>query len=497
MTDDGIKRDRYGRYLLPDPETGKLKAWTRATTIAGTLKDRFGLEQWDQRNIVYGIGQRQSLYAKAAAATLDDRKILDGIARDAKAAANSKAGADIGSALHAFTERVDRGEELTIPEPFDADVKAYTAEMEAAGILTLTGWIERVVICHDIGIVGTMDRLSTCPEWKRRPGDTHTLARVGDIKTAIDKVYATYDDDGNQTGTEQVNTVLRYGMADIPLQLAIYANASHWWNPQGEKWVEMPPVDRAVAMVYHVPAGMAECRIIEVDIAAGWEAVQTALKVRAWRKRKGLGQLVTSTVELQRSIRQTDPKADPTESGRRHLHSVGEEESVGVAPSTPAGSPNGGDEASSPSTPGKGGESGSPSLVDPPAPLSPPVGYVSGDVVLDESKWCTPSDCGWHIGGNRAEEMCPFHERYEWLRDRINAIKTHPEARARLARLWSLRDEIPTFPKGGPRDSEEISVIAGLCSLVEMEASLPFGEPDPHPDKPLLTPAERSRAAKT
>jgi hypothetical protein len=93
--------------------------------------------------------------------------------------------------------------------------------------------------------------------------------------------------------------------------------------------------------------------------------------------------------------------------------------------------------------------------------------------------------------------MCPFHERYEWLRDRINAIKTHPEARARLARLWSLRDEIPTFPKGGPRDSEEISVIAGLCSLVEMEASLPFGEPDPHPDKPLLTPAERSRAAKT
>src|SRR5690606_41320127 len=57
-----IRRDQYGRYILPDPVTGEEKPWTRVTTLAGTLADRRGLEKWAQRNIVYGLGQRQDLY---------------------------------------------------------------------------------------------------------------------------------------------------------------------------------------------------------------------------------------------------------------------------------------------------------------------------------------------------------------------------------------------------------------------------------------------------
>src|SRR5690606_2671448 len=49
LTRVGPKRDRYGRYLIPDPATGKERAWMRATTLADTLDDRYNLELWKLR----------------------------------------------------------------------------------------------------------------------------------------------------------------------------------------------------------------------------------------------------------------------------------------------------------------------------------------------------------------------------------------------------------------------------------------------------------------
>lgn len=275
QVDAGIRRDQWGRYLLPHPETGKEQAWTRATTLAGTLADRFGLEQWEQRNIVLGIGARQDLYAQAAAAGPDDKATLNGVIKQAKEAAASKAGANLGSAIHQFTERLDQGEQVTVPEPWRADVDAYRQTMAAHHITPVPGWVERVVIVPDIGVAGTIDRLLTSPHW--------AAPRIGDVKTGKD--------------------IIRYGVYEIALQLAIYAHATHWWDPTT---TQLHPVtehiDGDTALVMHVPTGQGECTLIEIDIQAGWDAVQTALAVRNWRKRKDLAQIAT-------------PPADPVHTG--------------------------------------------------------------------------------------------------------------------------------------------------------------------------------------
>lgn len=428
-----VKRDQYGRYLLPDPDTGKQRAWTRATTIAGTLKDRYGLERWDQRNIVYGIGQRPALYARAASATLADSSDLDDIAKRAKEAADSHAGADVGTALHTFTERVDRGEDITVPAPYDRDIAAYRNALDAAGMTVALGWIERIVCVPELQIVGTLDRLNNCPEWK--------LARVGDLKTATDKVY----------GGRTTNTVLTYGMADIPLQLAIYANASCWWDPNAEQWVDMPAVDRSKAMVIHLPAGLGECRLIEVDIESGWDAVRwLAMGTRDWRKRKDLAETVLvisgdTQAATDQGVGDVKPRAD-----------------------------------------GKGGEGFTPTPVDPPAPPSP----ASGDGHGAQGDPATAS-------GGSARETPVSQPRLDWLRERVNAIKAHEGARRRLAGLWSLRDEIPTFPKGGPRDDAEIDTIAAFCDLVEMEFGFTFSPDDPAlADGPTLGQKARAQRKK-
>jgi hypothetical protein len=100
------RRDRWGRYIIPDPETGEDREWTRATTIAGVLPDRFNLERWGERMVAFGLAQRDDLLLLAQ--SIQDPKAekhkLNKIARDAKSQAQAGAKANIGTALHAFTE---------------------------------------------------------------------------------------------------------------------------------------------------------------------------------------------------------------------------------------------------------------------------------------------------------------------------------------------------------------------------------------------------------
>ncbi len=249
------KRDRWGRYLLPDPHTGKERAWTRATTFAKTISDMYGLARWQERMVAKGIATRSDLYALAAATNVDDKTKFDKICEDAKEAAKASSGANLGTALHAFTEQVDAGEDVAVPEPWDKDIAAYTATVAQAGLVMHPQWIERIVVLPEYGVAGTLDRLV---------GPT---LRVGDVKTGKD---------------------LSYSWGEICIQLALYA-ASRWmWNPDTKTFERMPQVDQEQAIVLHLPVGKARCDLYTVDIAAGIEAVQLCQQVRDWRGRKDL-----------------------------------------------------------------------------------------------------------------------------------------------------------------------------------------------------------------
>jgi hypothetical protein len=300
-----IKRDQYGRYLIPDPDTGKQRAWTRATTLAGTLADRFGLEQWSKRNVVLGLGARTDLYAQAASCTPDDRDTLNQIITQAEEASKGKAGANLGTALHRFTERIDAGETIQPPAPWDADVNAYRTAMGAHGVTVLPAWIERVLIIPQLGVAGTCDRLCTAPEW--------VLPRIGDLKTGKD--------------------VLRYSMPEIAIQLSLYAHATHWFDPATGVLQEIDlSIDQECALVMHLPVGRGACTLYEVDIAAGWTMAQVAAEVREWRKRKNLaGQLEPATITTGNPQDRQTPSGSPGKDPSRESGDQPAEGSSGAA----------------------------------------------------------------------------------------------------------------------------------------------------------------------
>lgn len=251
------KRDRWGRYVVPDAK-GNPKSFTRATTISSSIEDRYNLERWKQRMTAYGLAQRSDLLALAATHNPgDDKRTFDEIIDKAMEAAQSGAAAAIGTALHRATEMLDAGTPLDqIPEQFHAHCARYQQTLAAAGVELHPEGIERILIDDRYQIAGTADRVPvTLPDGRNL---------VADLKT----------------GGE-----LRFSWLAIAIQLSIYANHTATYDPATDRRGPRIDVDTNQALVIHLPAKADTCTLYLVDIAAGWDALLTAIDVREHRKK--------------------------------------------------------------------------------------------------------------------------------------------------------------------------------------------------------------------
>lgn len=247
------RRDNYGRYLIVPANGGKPRAYTRATTWAKALDDMEGLINWSMRMTARGLVERPDLYAQVAACRPDDKQ-LKALVEDAKEAGGGSAGRNVGSALHAFTERVDLGEDVTVPDPWKADVDAYKAALHRHRLKVRRDLIERVVVLEELGVAGTFDRVYVC--------ETTGRLVIGDVKTGQS---------------------LDFSRLSIAVQLALYAHADTIYDLNTEHHEPMIDVDKGTALVVHLPSGQGRCEIVEFDIAEGWKYAQLAGLVRSAR----------------------------------------------------------------------------------------------------------------------------------------------------------------------------------------------------------------------
>lgn len=272
--ENGVRRDGYGRYLLPHPETGKETAYTRATTFAKSISDTYTLSMWQQRMVGIGVAQNPDLVATFAGLKPDDRQRGNDAAEEAKNRAGAKTGANLGTALHTFTEKVDRGESLFIPPPWDRDVKAYRALLDQEGIEVLPDLIERRVLNRRFSIAGTLDRIVrlTQPLDFRRGRGVVTIPAgsnvIADLKTGRD---------------------LEYGWMEIAIQLSLYAceGDALLYDPETNGYDPFP-VRSDYGLVIHLPVGQGRATLHAVDLESGVDLSILCERVRTARKVKGL-----------------------------------------------------------------------------------------------------------------------------------------------------------------------------------------------------------------
>lgn len=274
------ERDSYGRYRLPDPADGVTRSWTRATTIAHTLDDEYHLTQWKRRMVLTGAALQPGVLAtvpeltRALERAADDWRVakdikreLDGLCDEAAEAAGAGDGAKLGTLLHTITEYEDAGRfaeiEHLVSNDLEADVNAYVAAMDRAGLERPPEYIENIVVNSRVDSAGTFDRLLRLPDGR---------LVVGDLKT---------------------QKTVDFGWLSIAIQLAEYAQADAMFDPDSGRLVDMPEgLDRSVGIVMHLPVGQATCTLYELDLEAGWEAALAAYEVRQWRQRsKALGRV--------------------------------------------------------------------------------------------------------------------------------------------------------------------------------------------------------------
>jgi hypothetical protein len=251
------------RVILPD---GKTTLYTRATTFVDCVEDKYMLQRWQLRQAAQGFAARPELVLAAKEAE-GDRNTLERLVDDALEAAGTKDGANFGSACHSLSEIIDRGEGMPDVERIKSVLAAKLGRMPSAEEIGLAQdnldayasgtaelkvlRIETQLVCDPLKIAGTADRLVTYE------GQTY----IADIKT----------------GT------IHFDPGKIAGQLAIYARSHLYDVATGERTVHGASTTRGI--VIHLRDGV--CKLLWIDLEAGWNYVKLAEKIREMRRLDG------------------------------------------------------------------------------------------------------------------------------------------------------------------------------------------------------------------
>lgn len=255
-----IERDRYGRYKLPHPDTGKQQAWRRTTTFIKVIQDTWNLQRWAERNVMVGASRRPDLVELVSAIPDPlgpaNRDTVQDAADAAKETAGTSTAANLGTALHGYAEtllttgtlpdHIERGSEVWDRlEAFHDTWKAWRFETRA---------VEVVSVNTDLETAGTSDFVVA---------DGTDMLRIADLKT------------GSVT----------YGALEYAMQLSAYADGINTHGVYtGDGYAQLPAIDRAVGYIIHLPStGDVSCDVHFVDLELGHSANQVAKDVWAMR----------------------------------------------------------------------------------------------------------------------------------------------------------------------------------------------------------------------
>lgn len=244
-----------GRYALPNPETGKPSTFTRVTTGAHTLDSTEGLDRWKIGNVVLGLKDHPELLDRIDlfADPADVRRAVAAVGDKASELAGASEAAELGTAIHAWTEAVERdGVPVDeVPEQFQPYVRAYLDKLQEYGITTVPDMVERIVYHPATEWVGTFDRIYQLAD------GTHV---IGDVKTS---------------------KTLRYGWLGFSVQFASYADSAYMLSLDGTRWEPMPEVSPDYALVAHLPSNdPGKCELVTLDLHAGRDFLELAQRVR-------------------------------------------------------------------------------------------------------------------------------------------------------------------------------------------------------------------------
>jgi hypothetical protein len=174
-----IPRDRYGRPMVMPAKGTKRVAYRRTTTFVGCLDDTYGLQKWKARMVASAWDNAKTSSWPPPPPPPTTRPQAREDRRQGNRSRHRIRRRHHGTALHSFTERLDRGQPLGyVPHEAEADLAAYQAA--TAGIEWLG--IEAFRVHDDWKVAGTADRIgrdntARSPSTTSKPAASTTRTR--------------------------------------------------------------------------------------------------------------------------------------------------------------------------------------------------------------------------------------------------------------------------------------------------------------------------------
>ena len=266
-----FKRDHWGRPLIAQTDGSKPVGYVRSSSAAKVVDDTYNLDMWARRNVVYGMAHSPDLVAQllalgGAPQTWDkgEKIVVNELAVEAQRVAKSHAAAEIGTAVHRMTERLDLGETFEAG-PYSYDMEAYAGALRRAGVIIYPEWVECRMVCDPLKMAGTADRIvGFTPQ-----SDILQALSIPDGQVMIADL---------KTGTS-----VDFGALGFAAQLAAYAHGT-LYDIENDVRVDTPDICKTHGLIIHLPAGQGTCTLYLVDLVAGYAAAELANQIRDVRK---------------------------------------------------------------------------------------------------------------------------------------------------------------------------------------------------------------------
>jgi len=256
---------------LDDPT--KWDRYSRPSGWGSDLDDESNLTLWKIDRAMEGVACDPSIAAMVAS-HLGNKEGAKNRRERAIQRGRGEEAADIGTALHRMTERVEQGDGFAAPEPYATDIAAYLMMLDSAG---LTSSFIECKLCNDEWrAAGTADRIYLASREIAIAGCPPILPGqmiLGDLKT------------GKR---------LDYSLPGYCIQLALYVDSVFYDVETNERSPLPPELRTDVGLLVHMPAGTGTCSFHWADLQVGREGCRIVRDVRRWRKRSDLGASNTS-----------------------------------------------------------------------------------------------------------------------------------------------------------------------------------------------------------
>jgi hypothetical protein len=259
-----FNRGAGGEPLIPDTD-GKVQRYARMSSFGDTLEEKSGLNNWLVAKAMEGAAKDQSILARAIAASPyeDHKSDWTKLRQDAIQAGRGSYKADVGTAVHAMSERWEQESDYDPGGKFTPALEAYSKVQGALGLKSQL--IECQIVNDEIRGAGTADRLYELTKPLVTPDGQVLLPGtlvIGDLKTG---------------------SSLDFSAPGYAIQLAGYAGGV-LYDVVSNVRLPTPSINQRWAIIMHLSVEDCHCEFIWVDLEVGRFGGRLAEEVREWRR---------------------------------------------------------------------------------------------------------------------------------------------------------------------------------------------------------------------